>query len=100
MVEAEFAVVTFIDDLMVIAGSQLDNIAFIHVNPIQQGVERGAQIEAAAAPITDLVDPQGFLLQLSGVDRSDETEAFHHSSLKKTFSGQSSPTDSRHVAEN
>jgi hypothetical protein len=57
MVEAKFAVVTFIDDLMVIAEGQLGNIAFIHVNPIQQRVERGAQIEAASTTIADLVDP-------------------------------------------
>jgi hypothetical protein len=100
MVEAELAVVAFVDDLMMIAGGQLGDIAFIDINSIQQGIERGAQIEAASAPIADLVDPQGFFLQLLGVDRLDETETFHHSPIPRTISGQPSPTNSRHVAEN
>ena len=100
MIEAELAVVAFVDDLMVIAGGQFGDITFIHINPIQQSIERGAKIEAASATITDLVDPQGFFLQLLGVDRLDETETFHRSSFPKTLSGQPSPTDSHHVAEN
>jgi hypothetical protein len=62
MVEAEFTVVALIDDLMVITGSQLGDITFMHINPVQQGIERGAQIEATSAPVTDLVDPQRFFL--------------------------------------
>ena len=81
MIEAELAVVAFLDDLMMIAGGQLGDITFIHINPIQQSIERGAQIEAASATITDLIDPQGFFLQLLGVDRLDEAETFHRSSF-------------------
>jgi hypothetical protein len=99
MVETELAVVTFVDDLMMIDGGQFGHVTRVHIDPIQQCVERWTEIEAAPATVTDLVDPQRFLLQLLGIDRCDETETFHIH-LSETTSGQSSPTDIRHVAEN
>jgi len=66
-----------VDDPTMIGRSQLGDIAFIIVNPSKQCIERRTEIETAAAPVADFVDPQGFLVQLFGINRVDEAEALH-----------------------
>jgi len=77
MIEAELAVVALVNDPAMIGWGQLGDIAFIIVNPPEQCIERRAEIETASATVADFVDPQRFLVQLSGINRVDEAEALH-----------------------
>ena len=77
MVVAEFAIIAFIDHAMVIRRSQFRDVALIFINPIQQGVKGGAQIEAATAAITDIIDPQRFFFEVCRIDDLQEAEFFH-----------------------
>jgi hypothetical protein len=77
VVETEFAVVALVDDAMMIGGRQLRHVAFVPVDAVQQGVERGTEVETAAAPVADLVDPERFLVQSTGIERGEKAEGFH-----------------------
>src|SRR5262245_10616330 len=83
VIEAELAIVAFIDDLVMIGGGQLRDGTIVLVDAVQQCVEGGTEIETAAAAVADFVDAQGFLVQLSRIDRIDEVQAFHVSSCRK-----------------
>jgi hypothetical protein len=63
MVEAQFAVVTFIDDAVVVRGCKFHDIALVLVDPIQERVEGGTEIEATATAIAHIVNTQRFLFE-------------------------------------
>jgi hypothetical protein len=77
VVETQFTVVALIDDAMMVGGRQLGDVALVDVDSIEQGVEGRAQIETAAAPVADLVDPQCLFVQLGRLDRIDKTKRLH-----------------------
>jgi len=77
VIETELAIVAFVDDPVVIGRHQLGHITLVDVDPVQQSIERGAEVEASPAPVADLIDPEGFFLEMSGVCRLKKTEAFH-----------------------
>src|SRR2546426_845423 len=58
MVEAELALVAEVDDLLEVARRQLLDIAVdgVHVQPVEEDLERRAEREAAAAAAADVVD--------------------------------------------
>lgn len=58
------------------------------IDAIQQRVEGWAEIETAAAVVADLIDPQRFFLQLLGIDRIDEAEAFHANAGREAVGNQ------------
>ena len=63
MVEAQFAVVTFIDDAVVVCCRKFRDIAVVLINPIQQRIEGGTEIEATATAIAHIVNTQRFLFE-------------------------------------
>jgi hypothetical protein len=77
IVETELAVVALIDHLMMVGRRELPDVTCIDVDTIEQGIERRAQIETAAAAVADVIDPQRFFVQLLRIDRINETEALH-----------------------
>ena len=77
MVETEFAIVAFVDDAMMVRRGKFRHIALVLIDSIQQRIERGAEIETPAAAVAHIVDPQGFLFQVLGIDRIDEVELVH-----------------------
>jgi uncharacterized protein YegL len=68
MVEAELAVVAFIDHAVMIRGREFRDIALILINPIQQRIEGGTEIEAAAASVAHIVNAQRFLFKGCRID--------------------------------
>ena len=89
MVETELAVVAFVDYLMMVGRSELFDIAFVHVDAVQQRVEGGTEVKAAPAPVTDLIDPQGLFVQLLGINGRNQADALHDSSLGKQSAASS-----------
>ncbi len=77
VVVAEFTVVAFVDDPAMIGWRKLRNVAFILVDAIEQGGKRGAQIEAATAPVTNFVNTQGLFFELSWIDGMKQSKTFH-----------------------
>lgn len=77
MVETEFAVITFIDDAVVIRRSEFRDIALILINPIQQGIEGWTEIETSAAAVAHVVDAQCFLFEGCRIDGLKEAKFFH-----------------------
>src|SRR5512134_4163116 len=77
VIETELAVVALVDDLMMIGRGQFCDVAFVPVDAVQKRIERGAEIETAAAPVADFIDPERFLVQLLRIDRIDEAETLH-----------------------
>ena len=77
MVETELAVITFVDDAMMISRRELGHVTRVFINSIQQRIEGGTEIEAAAAAVAYVIDPQGILLQVLRVDRVDQGELCH-----------------------
>ena len=77
MVVAQFAVVTLVDHSMMIGRRELRDITLVLVDPIQERVKRGTEIEAAAAPVADIVDPQRFLFEGSRIHRLEKTQLVH-----------------------
>ena len=64
MVVAEFAVITFFLDLLVVGRSDFGDIAFVSIDFVEEGVERLAEIKTAAASIADTKDSIGLLFKL------------------------------------
>ena len=60
MVETELAVVAFVDHVMMVGRRQFGDVALTAIDPIEQAIERRAQIETAAATVADFKDPQRF----------------------------------------
>lgn len=81
MVIAELAVVTFVDDSMMIGRCELRDHTLILINPVQERVERRTEVEAAAAAVADIVDPQCFLFEGSLIDRLEKTKFYHERDL-------------------
>ena len=77
VIKTELAIIAFVDDPVVIGRRQLGNITLVDVDTVQQGVEGGAEVEASPAPVADLIDPEGFFLEMPGVWRLEKAEAFH-----------------------
>lgn len=73
MVEAEFAVVTFIDHAVVVCCRKFRDIAVVLINPIEQRIEGGTEIEATAAPVAHIINTQRFLFEGGRIDRLQET---------------------------
>jgi hypothetical protein len=78
MVVTELAVITFVDDAVVIGLGQLGDIAFVRVDTVKQRIERGTEIEATAAAVAHLINPLRLLLELRGVDGMEQTQAVHN----------------------
>jgi len=85
MVETEFAVVTFIDNPVVIRRSEFRDIALIFINPIQQGIEGWTEIETAAAAVAHVVDAQRFLIEGCRIDGLKQTKLFHKREILLTY---------------
>ena len=64
MVVAEFAVITFFLDLLVVGRSDFGDIAFVSIDFVEEGVERLAEIKTATASIADIKDSIGLLFEL------------------------------------
>jgi len=62
MVKAELAVIALLLDLFEIAWLEFGEVAFVCIDPVEQGVKRGAEVKASPASITDIIDSQGFLV--------------------------------------
>src|SRR5215204_1770168 len=77
MVEAEFAIIAFVDHLMMIGRRQLDNLSVVAVDPIQQGIEGGAEIETAPASVTDLINPERLFVEPFRSNGIDQVQSFH-----------------------
>ena len=78
VIEAEFAVVAFIDDLD--DGRRAS--AWRHgphtCRSVQQGVERRTEVETPPASVADFINAQRFFFQLRRLDRiENEAETFH-----------------------
>jgi hypothetical protein len=57
---------------------QFRRLAPMRIQAVEQGIERRAEIEAATAPVTNLIDPPRFLLEAcAGDSRRNEIEPFH-----------------------
>ena len=69
MVVAEFAIITFVDDAMVIGRRKLRDITLVVIDPVQKRVEGRTKIEAAAASVADIIDSQRFLFEGGRIDR-------------------------------
>jgi hypothetical protein len=48
-------------------------MAVVPINSIEEGVKGRAQIETAATPVANLIDPQRIFRKLSGIDRLNQT---------------------------
>ncbi len=72
MVVAKLAVVTLVGDLFVIAGRELAEIAVLRVNPLKERIEGRTEVEAAAAPVTDIEDPRRLLRYGGAIKRGGE----------------------------
>jgi hypothetical protein len=78
MVVTQFAVIAFVCNLLEIRLSKLGDITLVRIDPVEQGVKRRAEVETPAAPVTDVIDSEGFLLELcTGNAGGDEVEALH-----------------------
>jgi len=86
MVIAELAVVTFIDNAVVIGLRQLGSVAFMRVDAIEQRIERWTEVEAAAAAVANLINPLRLLLELRRVDGVEQTQAVHSAYCPPGFS--------------
>ena len=76
VIEAEFAIIAFVDDPMMIGRRQLRRrLRRSRSMPIEQRVERWAEIEAAPAPVADLIDPERLFVELRGIDGIDQAES-------------------------
>lgn len=64
MVKAKFAVIAFLLNLREILFREFREITFMIINPIKQRAKRWTQVEAAAAAITDIKNPQGFCFKV------------------------------------
>ena len=83
VVEAEFTVIAFIDDPMVVGRCELGDVALIPVDPVEQRVERRTEIEAAPAAIADFIDALRVFLELRGIDGIDQAQTIHVSPIRK-----------------
>lgn len=79
MVVTELAVVTFIDDAVVIGLRQLGDVAFVRINAVEQRIERGTEVETTAAAVAHLIYPLRLLLETRRVDGVKQTQAVHSS---------------------
>ena len=78
MVEAEFAVIAFLLNLCEILCREFRNITFEIVNPVEQGVEGRTQVEAAAASLTDIKNPQRFRFKIRPFPPGSNEVKFWH----------------------
>jgi hypothetical protein len=62
MIETQFAVITFINNLPSVARFELMNVAVDEIESVKECVERRAKIDTPTAPITDLEYPPCFFL--------------------------------------
>jgi hypothetical protein len=84
VIKTELAVIALIDDPAMVLRAELGHIPFILVDAIEQGIERGAEIEAAAAAVADFVDAQRLFVQLRSINRSDKGKTSHVVSCHET----------------
>ena len=68
MVEAQFAVVAFIDHAVVVRSGKFRDIAFVLVDPIQERIKGGAEIETTAASVAHIINTQRFLFEGGRID--------------------------------
>jgi hypothetical protein len=84
VIKTELTVIALIDDPAMVLRAELGHIPFILVDAIEQGIERGAEIEAAAAAVADFVDAQRLFVQLRSINRSDKGKTSHVVSCHET----------------
>ena len=73
VVETELAVVALVHHPLVLGRHHLFDMAVVPINPVEEGVKGRAQIETAATPVANLIDPQRIFRKLSGIDRLNQT---------------------------
>lgn len=77
MVEAEFAVITFLFNVFVVGCCDFGNVTVVFVNTIQKRVKGRTEIKATTASITDVKDSISLLLEVrTSPIRRDEVNAF------------------------
>ena len=78
MVEAELAVIAFLLNLREILWREFRYITFVVINAVQQRGERWTQVEAPAASLTDIKNPQSFRFKVGTLPAwSDEIKCRH-----------------------
>jgi len=78
VVIAELAVITFFFHLFVVMWLEFRYVAFMLINPVKQGVKRGAEVKAPPAPVTDVIDSDRLLFELRTIPtRGDEIKPLH-----------------------
>ena len=83
MVVAEFAVIAFFFDSLVVSRGDFGDVAFVSVNFFKERIERRTEIKTATASIADIKNAIGLLLKLrtSPICR-DKMNAFQFLNLK------------------
>jgi hypothetical protein len=84
VIETELTVIAFVDDPPMILGREFGDIPLIPVDPVEQRIKRGTEIEAATASIADLINAQRFVVQLHWTDGLNEREPSHAVSCHET----------------
>ena len=64
MVVAEFAVIAFFFDSLVVSRGDFGDVAFVSVNFVKERIERRTDIKTAPASITDIKNSIGLLFKL------------------------------------
>ena len=78
MVVAELAVIAFLFNLFEILGRKLRRVALVLINAIEEGIEGRAEVETAAASVTDVIDAQGFFFKLRTIPAwSNQVKSLH-----------------------
>ena len=73
MIEAQFAVITFLLHLREILSLDFRQVAFVFVEAIDERIERRTEVKAPAASIADIKDPDRFRFEFgagpSGINK-------------------------------
>jgi len=84
VIKTELAIIAFVDDPAMVLRRQLRHVSVVPVDAIEERIEGGTEIEAAAAPVADLIDALRFLVQVRGIDRLDKGQPPHVVSCHET----------------
>jgi len=78
MVITQLAVITFFFHLFEVGGLEFGEVAFMFINTIEEGVKRGTEVETSAASIADIVDSNGFPVELFAIPTGgDKRKTLH-----------------------
>jgi len=81
MVEAELAVIAFLLNLREILWREFRYITFVVINAVQQRGERWTQVEAPAASLTDIKNPQSFRFKIRPLPPGSNEVKFWHDKI-------------------